>query len=323
MIRLNVYCGLGNQMFAYAFARAISEEFNDKDIYINPYFSFFVNLFTDRKAIKRSNRLGCFCLNRNVKVMPAYKGIPLAIIDFIDFVLHSFFTKVTAKSFDRLSQNGNYILTDPFAMQYFKHSDISSKNKKIKGCFVSEKYFQNIKSIILKEFQLTKEPSKDNKKVIDEIKSCNAVCVHIRRGDFLISGYSSYYSVCNFEYYQNGMKYIFEHTDNPVFYIFSNTSDDIKWIKDNMYFDYPVKYVDLNNPDYEELRLMSCCKHFVISNSTFSWWASYLSTNNNKMIVVPDVWLGTKPDKRYKDGKYDDVYREDMIKIHVNLEDNK
>jgi hypothetical protein len=51
-----------------------------------------------------------------------------------------------------------------------------------------------------------------------------------------------------------------------------------------------VKYVDLNNPDYEELRLMYSCKHFIISNSTFSWWAQYLGEYDKKIVVAPSKW---------------------------------
>ena len=87
------------------------------------------------------------------------------------------------------------------------------------------------------------------------------------------------------------MKKITEQVENPVFYVFSNSSDDINWIKENYDFsDYNVEYVDLNNPDYEELRLMYSCKHFIISNSTFSWWAQYLCENENKIVIAPSEW---------------------------------
>ena len=87
------------------------------------------------------------------------------------------------------------------------------------------------------------------------------------------------------------MERVKEKVENPVFYIFSNTPEDIAWIKEHYDFsEYNVEYVDLNNPDYEELRLMYSCKHFIISNSTFSWWAQYLGEYENKVVVAPSEW---------------------------------
>jgi len=318
MIRLNTFLGLGNQMFEYAFARAISEEFNDREIYINPYFSLLMNLFIDPKAIHVKYRLGNFTLNDNIKYFPLFPGIPLAIVDFVDFAFKSFFVKITKEKFMRLSKKGHYVHTDPVAFNYFEHNETAPKIKRVKGYFFSDKYFSMIKPIICREFQVKTEPSQENKKMIDELSSCNSVCVHIRRGDY-VEIYSSYFLICNEDYYKNGMRYIAEHVKDPDFYIFSNNHKDIEWIKSNYHFDYPVKYVDLNNPDYEELRLMYNCKHFVISNSTFSWWGSYLSENEEKIVVVPDVWGAPKKGKRYKGKKFDGIYRDDMIRIPINL----
>ena len=104
------------------------------------------------------------------------------------------------------------------------------------------------------------------------------------------------------------MRYIAERAKNPVFYIFSDNLKEIEWIKENYHFDFDVQYIELNNPDYEELRLMYQCKHFVIANSTFSWWGSYLAANEDKIIVAPKIW-----NKNYF--KRFDIYTEKMILV--------
>ena len=72
---------------------------------------------------------------------------------------------------------------------------------------------------------------------------------------------------------------------------------NLDWIKQNYKFDYNVEHVDLNNCDYEDLKLMSSCDHFILSNSTFSFWAQYLSKNESKHVVVPSKWfLGDNDD---------------------------
>ena len=78
-----------------------------------------------------------------------------------------------------------------------------------------------------------------------------------------------------------------EKIDNPLFVVFS---DDIEWVKENMDFGASAIYEDGTDPLYEKIRLMSSCKHFIISNSTFSWWVQYLSTNKKKIVIAPKKW---------------------------------
>ena len=78
---------------------------------------------------------------------------------------------------------------------------------------------------------------------------------------------------------------------DAVFYIFTNNHKEVEWIREHYNFDgFTVRYVDLDNPDYEELRLMYSCKDFIISNSTYSWWGQFLSDNPDKIVMAPSVW---------------------------------
>ena len=98
-----------------------------------------------------------------------------------------------------------------------------------------------------------------------------------------------------------------EKVKNPVFYIFS---DDIEWVKENIDFKTEVKYITGNNKNYEELRLMYTCKHFIISNSSFSWWAQYLTDNKNRITSAPSKWFRNQNQKV-------DIYEDDWILIEV------
>jgi hypothetical protein len=93
--------------------------------------------------------------------------------------------------------------------------------------------------------------------------------------------------VCGNDYYSEAIRIIKEKVDKPVFYVFTNRPKDFEYIQNNFRFDTDVKLMNNGNPDYEDLRLMCSCKHQIMSNSTFSWWAQYLNPYPSKIIVAP------------------------------------
>ena len=89
------------------------------------------------------------------------------------------------------------------------------------------------------------------------------------------------------EYYNEAIRLIKERVETPVFYLFTNRPQDFEYIHKHYRFDAEVRYMNLGNPDFEDLRLMCSCKHQIMSNSTFSWWAQYLNPYHDKIIVAP------------------------------------
>ena len=126
-------------------------------------------------------------------------------------------------------------------------------------------------------------PTKENEAWIQAIQQeKDSVCVHIRRGDYVNN---AKYMVCDNKYYEKAVQECRERLDNPKFFVFS---EDIEYAK-TLNLGEQVFYVDLNNPDYEELRLMYQCRNFIISNSTFSWWAQCLAEERN-LVISPSKW---------------------------------
>jgi len=154
----------------------------------------------------------------------------------------------------------------------------------LEGYWGTEKYFKDIEPVIRNDFKVKYELAGKNKEVADRIANVNAISVHVRRGDYLDDPESRI--TFGLEYYKNAAEYLAQRVDNPHFFIFS---DDMPWVKNNLFFNSPACYVDHNNDDtnYEDLRLMSLCRHAIVANSSFSWWGAWLSEYPDKIIVVP------------------------------------
>jgi hypothetical protein len=72
------------------------------------------------------------------------------------------------------------------------------------------------------------------------------------------------------------------------------TSDDLEWCRANLRFNYPVTILGRETKGYkygEELALMARCKHFLIPNSTFAWWAAWMNPSKDKIVVCPKPWF--------------------------------
>lgn len=165
----------------------------------------------------------------------------------------------------------------------------SCQTKFVSGCFEDPVYFDEIRDILLSEFAPKHPLLEKNKKMMQKIQKTNSVCLSVRRGDFESNAdVKKLQSVCDRQYFEAAIEVIKKNIENPVFFMFS---DDIEWVKNNIHTESATYYEDGTDPVWEKLRLMSACKHFIVSNSTFSWWTQYLSANENKVVVSPSRWF--------------------------------
>ena len=177
-----------------------------------------------------------------------------------------------------------------------RYREFDFENRKyvfLKGYYQCEKFFEKHRKIILEDLTPIHEIIPHNIEKIDEIKKCEAVCVSLRLGEDYNK--NEMYSVCTLKYFKNAIQYMKDKLNTPVFYIFSDVTEGLSDLFND---DKSFIFETGNDPDYEKLRIMSSCKHFIISNSSFSWWAQYLGTYKNKIVVSPDRWynLGIKTD---------------------------
>lgn len=281
MIFVDLSEGLGNQMFQYAFARKMQEIYGD-----------FIHLDTQsyrRNKGKRSFSLSNFVLND--KVTYGNTVLERLIDTYIKVKRKIIRTNKDTKNKDisySFEKKGLYLNDNTFGYVDYDYNS-KRKNKYVMGSWMNYKFVRDIEDVLKKEFSVKKELTEENQKLINEIKNKNSVCIHIRLGDYLSPEWS-YLNVCTAKYYKESYERMKEKLDNPTFYVFSNTSKDLKWIKENYSFLSDCNFIDMGNCDYEDLELMKNCHHFIISNSTYSWWAQFLSPYENKIVMAPSIW---------------------------------
>lgn len=287
--------GLGNQMFQYAAARGIQYNLAEKIklcTFIFEYDSYVDrNLSLNHCTFWKDGYLATERENKDVK-------------EILNKYEQSFATRVIRHMPSGIQTlNSRYWMHRGIFRQLggtYRFFDIRKDTDDIilYGGFQNPAYFQNIRNTIRDELQIVLQPTVNNQKVIDQIKANNSVCVHIRRGDFLNPEFR-HLNVCTRDYYKIAMDEMQKRLKNPVFFVFSNSSEDLMVIKNEWKLSGNIVYVDERNSDYQELQVMSQCKHFIIANSTFSWWAQFLAESEDKLVCAPSIW-----DKSYvKDSK--------------------
>lgn len=262
--------GLGNQMFQYAAGKSLSDKTG---------IEFSIDFDCPYRHIKYRYNLDVFKLKvKSASAADIWKSKPKTK------VLKRLFM-MTGKDYNcKLVTEKKDFVFDP---EFFGIEDGSY----VRGFWQSEKYFKDIANTIREDFSFVSEPEGRNKEFADQIASSQSVSLHIRRGDYVkVAETNSLHGVCSISYYKQAINILSEKIQNPVFFIFS---DDMDWVKENFSIQAEHYYVDENNAatNFEDLRLMSLCRHNIIANSSFSWWGAWLNASKSKIVVAPKQWM--------------------------------
>lgn len=255
MIVVKLIGGLGNQLFQYAVAKALSIE-KKQSLHLD------ISEFQFYKI--RNYALDSFNIKTKI-----YKK-PNPIVNRIKSFFESHF------HYKEIDFGYNEGLVS-----------IEAKHIFLDGYFQSERYFEMYKNIIRDELLITKPLKKTTQKMLKDIAEENSVSIHFRRGDYLDI---ELHNTDKEEYYKLAIATILSKIDHPVFYVFS---DDIEWVKENFKILHKTIFVDFNDEMscFEDLKLMSSCKHNIIANSSFSWWGAWLNENSDKIVIAPKIWF--------------------------------
>lgn len=291
MIITKLKGGMGNQMFQYAIGRALSVKNN---VPLGLDLAYLLDRTPRKNFTFRNYDLDAFNIKAEI--------VEQSKISFINKTFKGrlgLFFDLFRKIFIKLPgiEKGHNFDSKVFEIGESAYLD---------GYWQSPKYFEEIKDIILKDFTLKNILQMNIKNLMEVIKKENSLCVHVRRGDYVGN---SNHEIVGKEYYNIGIEKIKSLTNIDKVYIFS---DDIKWCEENMKFGFPTIFVGENYAGEKgegHLFLMKSCKNFLIPNSSFSWWAAWLSDSKDKIVVVPKQWFCNK------NISSDDLIPKEWIKI--------
>ena len=162
---------------------------------------------------------------------------------------------------------------------------------RLEGYWQSPRYFSAIADDIRRELGVVSPLSQKTLDIADRISRTDSVCLHVRQ---LLGAHHAFdrkppahVPQLPFSYYERAVQRLVQKIPAPTFFCFA---DDFEWIRARWSFPYPVHFVDHNRSQdsaYEDLALMSRCRHFIAGNSTFSWWGAWLSDNRDKIVIAP------------------------------------
>ena len=184
-----------------------------------------------------------------------------------------------------------------FPERYFHFDSLFESllpNTYLDGYWQTPRYFSNVIDEIRQIFTSFLVPLNPKQDVLRQIiRSQNSVCLNVRRGDYIHNPVANtFHGVCVEKYFQQAAQYIISRNKDTHFYIFS---DDIEWCKEaNLVLGATSTVVDKEyfGDRYDAyLQLMMSCRHYIIPNSSYGWWAAFLGQLTGSIVIAPYPWF--------------------------------
>jgi hypothetical protein len=284
MIIVKLIGGLGNQMFQYAAGRCLAH-LHETELLMDTSY-----LEKDPKGAytKRKPELDVFHIDLKVATK--------ADVERFNVEGSNKYSRALQRRLPILFTN-LYVAESgtTFHKEFFSYPE----NTYLDGFWQSELYFNTIESILVNDFVLRDPLNRENKDWLKKIEGCESVSLHVRRGDYVFNAAAqSHHGSCDADYYKKAIESIKEDYKDIEVFVFS---DDLNWCKANLKIKETLHFVDVNQRENQHLDmfLMSHCKHNVIANSSFSWWAAWLNRNDDKIVIAPLKWFSDPSIKTY------------------------
>ncbi|PRY98648.1 glycosyl transferase family 11 [Jezberella montanilacus] len=266
---LRIRGGLGNQLFAYAAAKRVALK-NDGKLHIDSISGFQFDTTYQQKYQLEHFNINCSLASSSDRLEP-FARIRRYVKRWIN-------NRVPFEKRNYIQQVGNAF--DPRLLKIKPRNYLY-----IEGYWQSEQYFKDIEEVIREDLQIKPPADLLNVKVSQFIQSCTAVAVHVR---FFDKPDAVGDNNATADYYANALAAMQQYAPDAHYFLFS---DDVIAARSLIQVpDINVTLVSHNQGTenaYADLWLMTQCKHFIIANSTFSWWGAWLSQHKNKIVIAP------------------------------------
>lgn len=283
MIIVKTQGGLGNQLFQYAAALQLSTILKSTLYLDTSYFK--------EEKFKDHFRLDKFKIEYSETNIEFDNSKEIFLTNKIRYYI---FRNTSLLSNPGLNEINGDSLKYPISSLIRLKKNV---NFLVYGWLQKSSYFSQVSNILsdnlwLKDIELV------NRDIAKRISESNSVAVHVRRGDMAIN---PNFVTLERDYYFNAIRKVLELTSDPLFFVFSDEPEKAMGLFKGL--NIQIIFITENSQslgfygtqgDYIDFELMRQCKHFIISNSTFSWWPAYLSNNTNKIVVAPKIWYKNK-----------------------------
>jgi Glycosyl transferase family 11 len=280
MVGVQLTGGLGNQLFQYAAAKALS--LHHKTELLLEVSSFYRAELPDLEV------------PRNFELYN-FAGVEEKLIKAAEHQTNKAFSFLKERRIEKILPNyKRNIYKEPF--YHFDENFWKSKPSVfLKGGWQSPQYFSAFDALIKSSLVLKDEMMGNVKQKAASLQNQNTVAVHIRRADYLRKPIIlEWHGVLGKEHYAKAFEEINNYTQiEKVLYF----SDDPEWVEKELLPMMPGEIVSnaTSSNQYEDFYLMQHCTHNIIANSSFSWWAAYLNPNPNKIVIAPQRWFNKAP----------------------------
>jgi hypothetical protein len=267
--------GLGNQLFQYAIARALSEQYQVGIALDRSWFDTQHEGATPRQF--QLDLLNIPQINYSKDLFPKKTGRLRSFVQ--NYLSNDAFVFYQKSAFD-------------FDSRLLHLKNIRNRNLYLFGYWQGFRYIQSIHSILQKDFELRAEISTHYQPLLKKIIASESIMLHIRRGDYVSSpSAAQIHGALSIDYYLKAIEVMQLRKSDGHFFIFS---DDLAWARTMLPANLPVTFIENSadeNAAAQELQLMRACKNHIIANSSLSWWGAWLTNNSDGLVIAPNRWM--------------------------------